>query len=166
MINQRLLDSILCLAVTSLLVAGLYIELGLGVQPCLLCLLQRIAWLGLWICFFLLVLLNWPRWFRFVIEGISFVCAILGMSLAGRQAWLQMMEAHSPNSHLACLPNAYFLIQHTALPQVMQMALAGTDDCALVHWTFGGISLAWWSLTAFIIIACVLMVRWLIRHFN
>lgn len=165
MLRLSLLDVGLWLLVTILLAVGLYLEWGLGVQPCLLCLLQRVSWLSLWLCFLLLAIVNWPRWFRHTIEGFGLVWTILGMLWAIRQVWLQLAAASSGHQHLACLPSAYFLIQHTPLSQIMRMALAGTDDCALVHWTVGGISLAWWSLLAFSLVALILLGRWLRRYF-
>lgn len=163
--QQRLLDGLLCLAVTLFLAVGFYVELALGVSPCLLCLLQRASWLALWICFFLLACFNWPRWFRSAIEGIIFAWGILGVFWASRQVWLQVAAANAPDKHFACLPNAYFLIEHTPASTIMQMALAGTDDCALVHWTLGGISMAWWSLVAFAIVLSILLGRWVRRHY-
>ena len=143
---------------------GLYVEFAMGIAPCLLCLLQRAVWLMLWICLFLLAVLHWPSWFRYVIETTASLATLLGVFFAGRQVWLQMQAASSEH-HMTCLPSAYFLIENTSVQQFMHMALSGTDDCALVHWTLAGISMAWWSLMAFVLFFCFIVSRALFRCF-
>ena len=77
------------LTVAALLAFGLYLQHGLGLEPCPLCILQRIAFFGVGL-FALLgtMLARWP-WAGRGCAGGMLLCALGGLGLALWQSWLQ-----------------------------------------------------------------------------
>lgn len=146
-----LLAVITCLA---LMGAALYLEHIVGLEPCPLCIIQRVLLIlaGL-VC--LAALIHHPRSgpaerrplaARVYAGGVT-LFALLGAAVAGRQVWLQ----HQPSDQLpSCLPSLDYMIDVLPLQDIMHMLFSGTADCAKVDWTFLGLSIAEGTLLAFI----------------
>jgi disulfide bond formation protein DsbB len=133
---------------------ALYLEHVVGLEPCPLCIIQRVLLIlvGL-VC--LVALLHHPRaeWpverpiaARLYGAGVA-LFALLGAAVAGRQVWLQ----HQPSDQLpSCLPSLDYMIDVLPLQDIMRMLFSGTADCAKVDYTFLGMSVAEGTLLAFI----------------
>jgi disulfide bond formation protein DsbB len=134
--------------------AALYLEHIVGLEPCPLCIIQRVLLIlvGL-VC--LVALLHHPLArtptqravaARLYGAGVT-LFASLGAAVAGRQVWLQ----HQPSDQLpSCLPSLDYMIDVLPLQDIMRMLFSGTADCAKVDWTFLGLSIAEGTLLAFI----------------
>lgn len=132
-----------CLA---LMGGALYLEHVVGLNPCPLCIVQRVFVIlfGL-VC--LLAALHGPaRRGRRVYAVLALLCAAGGAGTAARQVWLQGVPADQLD---ACLPSLEFMMEALPLQEIVSLVFRGTADCAEVTWTLFGLSLPEWSLLAF-----------------
>lgn len=130
-----------------LMATALVFQHVLGLEPCILCITQRI----MVICIGLLALvaaLHNPgtRGIR-LYAGLMAVSAFTGGAIAIRQLWLQSLPADQVP---ACGPSLNYMLEVFPLTEVLQMVLFGDGNCADVLWTLFGISIPGWTLVAFV----------------
>jgi disulfide bond formation protein DsbB len=129
---------------------GYYLQFVEGLEPCPLCIFQRIAYLGI-IVFAFAGLVHGPgKAGRLVYSGLILVSAVTGAAIAGRQVWLQHLP---PEQVPACGPGLDFMLEVFPLADALKMVFTGSGECAEVDWTFLGFSIAEWSLAWFIVFA-------------
>lgn len=133
-----------CLA---LMGGALYLEHSVGLEPCPLCVVQRIFVIlfGL-VC--LIAALHGPAVLgRRVYAGLALLLAGAGAAGAGRQIWLQGIP---PEQLPSCLPSLEYMMEALPFQEIVRQVLHGTADCAEVNWTLFGMSIPEWSLLAFV----------------
>lgn len=139
------------LGCAALLSYAIYTQLHLGLEPCPLCIFQRMAYAGLAVVF-LLGGLHAPRApggrrFYGVLVALA---SLVGIGIAGRHVWLQLMPAGTAPS---CGPPLSFLQETLGPLEVVRKVLTGTGDCGTVDWTMLGLSMPAWSLIGFVVLA-------------
>ena len=136
----------ICLVCGAMLGTGIYLEYIEGLDPCPLCMMQRI-WFVLTGMFAYVSLLHNPRW------GIYPVCGGIAACIGGyfsiKQLWLQSLPADEVP---ACGPNLDYMIEVFPLADVLRAMTEGTGDCAEVAWSLLGISIPGWALVGFIVL--------------
>lgn len=143
----RRVQYFLVLITVSVLFFSFYAQFVLGLQPCPLCLMQRI-------CIFVLLgimglsLVTLQRARIITLLQVFFACA--GLFFALRQLWLQSLP---PGAAPACMPGLNILIHYFPWQDVARALLWGSGDCAEVTWNFLGISMAGWSALYFLFMA-------------
>ncbi len=144
----------------SLLGFGLYLEHAVGLLPCPLCIVQRIAFIAIMVVA-LVALLHAPRNFLgYVYSALIAVIAAAGGAIAGRQIWLQ----HLPEDQIPeCGPGLEYMLETFPLAEALPMILSGSGECAEVQWRFLGLSIPEWSFLWFVIF-CVAGVGLFVRH--
>lgn len=145
--NPRTLFLLAFLGCVALMGGALYLEHVVGLNPCPMCIVQRIFVIlfGL-VC--LLAAVHGPaRTGRRIYAALGLLMAIGGGATAARQVWLQSVPADQLE---ACLPSLEFMMQALPLQEIVRLVFHGTADCAEVTWTLFGFSLPEWSLLAFI----------------
>ena len=143
----RTLNLAACCGCILLLVAAIAMEYFWGLQPCPLCILQRIILVALGLLLMIAVLHN-PRNWALRFYGF-FICmlALSGLWAAARQVWLE----HQPASQKAiCLPGLSYMVSYLPLKQVIQILFEGEESCGEVKWRLLGLSIANWTLFCFI----------------
>ena len=119
--------------------------------PCPLCLLQRYVFWVIGAAFLIAILHNPKGWGQLVYSILILLFANLGLILAGRQIWLQHQPPELIPSCLASLDN---LLQFYPVLDAFKMAFKGSSECTEGA-PFLGLSLATWSLMAFIAIELI-----------
>lgn len=123
-----------------------YIQHVLGLEPCPLCVAQRVAMVATATAF-LLAALHAPRGGgRWAYAGLTALLAAAGAGIAGRHVWLQSLP---PDQVPACGPTLEYLMQMLPFLEVVRTLLRGDGNCALIDWTLLGLSLPGWSLVGF-----------------
>ena len=124
-----------------------YLQYVKGLQPCPLCLVQRGFFYAVLIVFGVAALHGKMRW---LYASLVLLFAAGGITAAGRQLWLQSLP---PDKVPQCGPDLYFMLQNFPLSRTLEKLITGTGECAVVDWSFLGLSIAGWSLVWFVILA-------------
>lgn len=144
------------LACALLLAFGYFLQFAKGLEPCPLCLLQRGFFYGV-LLVFLIAAAHGPRGKGGIVYGVlGALVAAGGAAIASRQVWLQHLPADKVP---ACGPDLFFMLENFPLSQTLKRLVSGTGECAVVDWTFLGLSIAEWSLAWFVALA--LYAAWL-----
>lgn len=145
-LNPRVLFALTAVGCAALLGYGYYLQFALNIEPCPMCIFQRLCYMAL---VFITVLgaLHGPRRGAVYVYGVlATIAAVTGAGIAGRQTWLQ----HLPEDQVpACGPGLEYMLEQFPLAQVIKQAFIGTGECATVDWTFLSLSIAEWSLICF-----------------
>ncbi len=135
------------LACAGLMGYALYAQHVLGLEPCPLCILQRMAVIATGIVF-LAAALHAPAGFgRWIYGGLATVAAAIGAGVAGRHVWLQSLP---PDQVPACGPGYEYMMEAFPLTKALSMIFTGSGECAEVDWQLLGLSMPWWTLFAFV----------------
>ena len=151
--NYRMVSGLLFVASVIGMAFALYLEHVQGLEPCPLCVFQRLGLIGLGLISFIAVLHNPVR------NGLKRAYAFLGTlsilwsaGVAARHVWLQSLP---PDKVPSCGPGLDYLVDALPLKTVLQQVLSGSGECAVVDWTFLGQSLPVWSLVFFSILLII-----------
>lgn len=139
-------------AVCAALIAfALYTQLHGGLQPCPLCIFQRLAFAALGLVL-LVAGLHAPRGIggRRAYGLLALLAAAIGIGTAGRHVWLTRLP---PDQVPMCGPPLEFMLQANPLNAVIRKVLTGSGECAKVDWHFLGLSMPEWSLLWFTLLA-------------
>ena len=157
-------SALVCLIAGGILCVGLVVEFALGLQPCPLCMMQRI-WFALAGIVAFIGLAHNPRWGIYPL--LSALCALIGGGFAIRQLWLQSLPADQVPS---CGQSLEYMISDVVeygapIGQLLAKMTSGTGDCAVVHDVIPLLSIAGWALVGFIIVlaASVMQLRQSLR---
>jgi disulfide bond formation protein DsbB len=137
-----------------LLCGALFMEYGLGLAPCPLCLMQRI-WFFLAGLIAFAGLVHNARWGIYPL--LTILASLVGGGFSIRQLWLQSLP---PDQVPACGPSMAYMFENFPLTQVLELMTQGTGDCAQVSWQFLGITLPGWALVGFVAIATMAVLQW------
>jgi phosphate transport system protein len=146
-LDRRLMNGLGALICGGLLGYALYAQHGLGLEPCPLCVFQRVSVLVLGFIFLAAYAHNPGRTGARVYGGLAVVTAGAGIGFAWRQLWLQSLPADKVPE---CGPGLNFIMDVFPLWEAITMVLKGSGDCAKIDWTFLGLSMAAWVLIALV----------------
>ena len=130
---------------------ALYSQFHTGLEPCPLCIFQRVAFAALGIVF-LIGGLHGPRGKggRRFYGVLALLAAGVGIAIAARHVWLTHLPADQVPK---CGPPLSFMMEANPLTDVIRKVLTGSGECAKVDWTFLGLSMPAWSLAWFVLLA-------------
>lgn len=140
----RRLLALVALGCVALLAFGLYLQHGVGLEPCPMCIVQRYALTLVAVVAGLTALAsNRGGW----IAGSSLLVLLSGFGafVAARQSFLQWF----PPEITSCGRDFYGMIETFPLQRAIPMIFKGGGDCTKVDWTFLGGSIANWSFVCF-----------------
>ena len=138
-----------CMA--SLLFAVFYLEKALYLDPCPLCILDRIVLAAMGSIYFLSMMHVPKSIFSKVYSLLTVALGMTGIGLASRHIWLQSLPAGKVPE---CGPDLYFMLETLPFFDVIKKVFVGSGSCAQVDWTFAGLSIPWQTLILFI---CLLL---------
>ena len=145
-ISNRYLFLLAALACAGLMAFALYLQQVLNLEPCPLCIFQRVCVMAIGAVALMAALHNPGRLGRRLYAGLLGLLAIGGAALAGRQVWLQHLPADQVPE---CGPGLEYMLEAFPLNQTLQLVLRGSGECAKVDWTLLGFSIAEWMLIVF-----------------
>ncbi len=130
-----------------LLSVAAYFQFVKELEPCPLCITQRVFVLGTGIVFLMATLHNPGPLGRRIYAGWATVLALAGAAVSARHVWLQNLPKEEVP---ACGPGLAYVFEHFPLSKTIKLLLSGTGECADVLWTFLGLSIPAWTLIAFL----------------
>ena len=140
-ISRRSGNALGFLACAGLMGYALYAQYVLGLQPCPLCIFQRIATIVTGILFLIAAIHN-PRSIGARAYGaLSALAALGGMLISARHVWIQ---AQPPGTVAACGADLNYLMEIMPVTDVISKVLTGSGECGTVDWRLLGLSMPWW----------------------
>jgi disulfide bond formation protein DsbB len=112
-------------------------------DPCPLCVIQRLAYVWIGIAALLAALQNPARTGQKVYSWIIALGAAFGAGVAGRHVWLQHLP---PDLVPECGPGLNYMLENFPLSETLSAVLFGSGSCAEVKWSFLGLSMPEWNL--------------------
>ncbi|MBI3899498.1 MAG: disulfide bond formation protein B [Gammaproteobacteria bacterium] len=144
-ISPRSTYAIITLLCFGLIAFALYLQHTEGLEPCPMCILQRIAFIVSGAVALLGLLFGSAarsRWLPIVLA----LPVIGGLITAGRHVWIE----HFPPESLGCkIQDLDFIMRTVPLADILPKIFRGSADCSAVAWRFLGLSIAEWSLLCF-----------------
>ena len=150
--------ALVCAACVAMLAFGLYLQHGVGLEPCPMCIVQRYALILVAVSAGLASARGQKGW----TTGWTVVALLasgFGAFTAARQSWLQWF----PPEFAMCGRDFYGMIENYPMRRAIPMIFKGSGDCAAVDWTFLGGSIANWSFVSFMGFCGVLLALLLAR---
>ena len=138
-------------ACAALLGYAFYSQLHDGLEPCPLCIFQRVAFAALGLVF-LAGAVHAPAGAagRRVYGVLGLVVSAVGIAIAGNHVRLQHLP---PDQVPACGPGLDYMLESMPITGVVRRVMTGSGECANVDWTFLGLSMPAWSLIWFVLLA-------------
>ena len=150
-----LLGFIVCAA---LMAWALWLQYGEGLEPCPLCMFQRVAVIAAGIVFLIAAIQNPFRPGAALYALLILVIAGAGAGFAARQIWLQAL----PKDQVpACGMGLHYMMDTLPFMDVVVKVLQGSGECAEKGWVFLGLSIAGWTFVFFaaMIVAAIALIR-------
>ena len=127
----------------ALMAFALYAQHGLGLEPCPLCVFQRVAVIVVGVLFAVAWLHGPGLTGSWVYGVLILLAAAVGAVVAGRQIWLQSLP---PEEVPACGPGLDYIMDVFPLGEALSMVFSGSGECAEISWSFLGLSMPGWVL--------------------
>ena len=152
-LNYRFVSVLLVLTSIIGLSFALYLEHVKGLEPCPLCIFQRVGLIGMGLIA-LIALIHNPvsNLFKRFYALLATLSIGWSVGVAARHVWIQHLPADQVPS---CGPGLNYLVDALPMQAVLKEVLSGSGECAAIDWTFLGQSLPVWSLLYFILILLV-----------
>ncbi|HSH54347.1 MAG TPA: disulfide bond formation protein B [Methylotenera sp.] len=126
---------------------ALVIQTQYHLEPCPLCISQRMVFMGLGLLFLVAAIHKPGQLGRKVYMLLQVLAALGGAGVAIRHWWLQ---AHRESMIADCGVGFDYMFENFPLQKALTLIFRGTGDCAAIDWTFLGLSLPQLSLIAFV----------------
>jgi disulfide bond formation protein DsbB len=134
------LGALLCLGALGY---ALFAQSVLGLEPCPLCIFQRITIAALGVVFLVATAHGTGSWGRFVYAGLIAIAALATLGVAGRHVYIQSLPAGSVP---ACEAPLEVMLRYSRLSNVVKKVLTAGGECSVVNWKFLGLSMPVWVL--------------------
>ena len=132
-----------------LIAYALYAQHGLHLDPCPLCIFQRLAVITLGLIFLVAALHDPGVVGARTYGALLGLVALAGAGIAGRHLYIQHLPA---NEVPACGAPLDQLLDLLPLRQVVEKVLRGDGECAKIDWTFLGLSMPGWVLIVLLLL--------------
>src|SRR6478672_11619700 len=117
---------------------ALFIQTQNNLEPCPLCISQRIVFMSLGLLFLIAAIHNPQGLWRKIYGALLVLTALGGAGVAIRHWWLQ---AHRESMVADCGVGFDYMFDNFPLQKALTLVFRGTGDCAAIDWTFLGLTL-------------------------
>jgi disulfide bond formation protein DsbB len=143
--SARAANTLGFLACAGLLAYAYYAQFVMHLEPCPLCIFQRIGVLAIGIAFVLAAAQDPAVWGRRVYAALIALAALATIGVAARHLYVQSAP---PGSIPSCGASLDFMLKVFPLTDVLVKVLTGSGECAKVTWRFLGLAMPAWVLIA------------------
>jgi protein dithiol:quinone oxidoreductase len=145
MSQRRLANIAGFLVCVALMGYALYAQYGLGLEPCPLCIFQRIGIMLIGVTF-LAAALHHPRGGgRYVYSALLALFTLFTVGIAARQLYIQSLP---PGTLPSCGAPLAMMLRFMPVTEVIRKVLSGSGECGEVNWTFLGLAMPAWVLVS------------------
>lgn len=138
------LGFVLCFAIVAL---ALVIQTKYQLEPCPLCISQRMVFMGLGVLFLVATFIPPNSLFKTLFMGLQVITALGGAGVAIRHWYLQ---ANKESMIADCGVGFDYMFENFPLEKAFKLLFRGTGDCAAIDWTFLGLTLPQLALISFV----------------
>jgi disulfide bond formation protein DsbB len=131
------------IACVALLGYAYYSQYQLGLEPCPLCIFQRIGVAALGVVFLIAGLHNARGWGASVYSVLIGAVSLATVGVAIRHLYVQSLP---PGTIAACGAPPDVLLQFTPVTEVIRKVLTGSGECSEINWRFLGLAMPAWVL--------------------
>ncbi|MFI4938138.1 MAG: disulfide bond formation protein B [Candidatus Berkiellales bacterium] len=143
-----------------LLAISFLLQYGFHLQPCPLCIIDRILVLLIVICFVVALCHPSQKMGQRLYSLIAFLLCALGILVTSRHLWL----IHLPvNEVPACSPSFNYLIETFPLKEALIIILKSSGECAVNTPAVLGLTLPAWTLMSFVLLAVGSLLPWWVK---
>jgi len=156
MISARYCFLLIALACGALIGTALYMQHIQGLNPCYLCIVQRVFVISTGVLAALAFIQNPGPGGRKIYGLVIAITSFAGGGFSTRQLWLQSLpEEQIP----VCGPPADYLFDSFTVSEWLPILLKGDGNCAEIQWTFLGLSIPGWMLICFALIGIFSLIQ-------
>jgi disulfide bond formation protein DsbB len=131
-----------------LLAYAIYDQLQLGIEPCPMCIFQRIAFMAMGV-FFLIGGLHSPgATGRRIYAVLVAIAALIGAGVAINHLRLQF--APKDPMMADCGPGLNYMLDNFPIAEALKKVFTASSDCSEINWSFLGITMPGWCLIFFV----------------
>ena len=128
---------------------ALFLQQQYHLEPCPLCISQRIAFMALGLLFLIAALHNPGNIGRKVYGLVHVAAAVTGIGIAARHIWIQA----NPEKVMAeCGAGFDYIMETFPLKKALDLIFKGTGECSAMDWTMFGLTIPQLSLIAFAVL--------------
>jgi len=151
--NRRLVNLLGFVACVLMLAFALFVEKVMHIEPCPLCMFQRVGVAALGLVFLVAAIHHPARLSRArIYSALIFLVALFPGYVSARHVYIQSLP---PGSVPSCGATLDFMLEVFPLMEVVRKVLTGGGECAKIDWQFLGLSMPVWVLVAVIGLAAV-----------
>jgi disulfide bond formation protein DsbB len=143
--STRLANLLGFFACVGLLGYAYFSQYVLHLEPCPLCIFQRVGVLAIGILFMLAAIQGPRAWGRCVYACTIALAALATMGVAVRHLYIQSLP---PGAVASCGASLDMLLKFFPLQEVIAKVLSGSGECAQINWRFLGLAMPGWVLIA------------------
>lgn len=129
-------------------ILALVIQTVYKLEPCPLCITQRMFFMGLGVLFLIAAFIPPASIFKKIFTGLQVLTAMGGAGWAIRHWYLQ---ANKESMVVDCGVGFDYMFENFPLKKMFTLIFKGTGDCAAIDWTFIGLTLPQLALISFIL---------------
>lgn len=146
-ISPRMWNILVFICCASLLGFAFYNQYVDYLDPCPLCIFQRVVFFSMGVIALLAAIHNPKRTGQLIYSWLLVASATIGALIAGRHIWLQNLPADEVPE---CGPGLNYMLENFPVTEVFSTVLRGSGSCAEVLWTFLGMSMPMWTMTWYV----------------
>ena len=143
--STRLANLLGFFACVGLLGYAYFSQYVLHLEPCPLCIFQRVGVLAIGILFMLAAIQGPRAWGRRVYAVTIALTALATMGVAIRHLYIQSLP---PGTIASCGASLDMLMKFFPLQEVITKVLTGSGECSQINWSFLGLAMPGWVLIA------------------
>jgi protein dithiol:quinone oxidoreductase len=128
---------------------ALVIQTQYHLEPCPLCISQRMVFMGLGVLFLIAAFIPPKMLLTKVFTALQVLTALGGAGVAIRHWYLQ---ANKESMVADCGVGFDYMFENFPLEKAFKLIFRGTGDCATIDWTFLGLTLPQLGLISFIVL--------------
>jgi disulfide bond formation protein DsbB len=131
------------LACAALLGYAYYAQHFLHLEPCPLCIFQRVGVFATGVVFLIAAVHDPVAWGRRVYAVLIALAALATAGVAAKHLYIQSLP---PDAVPSCGASLAYMMKIFSLSEVITKVLTGSGECAKITWTFLGLSMPGWVL--------------------
>ncbi len=143
--SRRTLNVAGFFACAGMMAYALYAQYALFLDPCPLCIFQRVAVIMLGVVLLVAALHDPPGRSTYVYAVLASLSTVAGAGVAG---WHVRLQHLPPDKLPSCGPGLNYMLDNFPLGEALKMVFTGSGECANIDWQLLGLSMPAWVLIA------------------